>query len=570
MPGVLYTLAAVILLIRIGESPPFAHNWETYAAWRFFSFWDGPGQPTRDVLALSDGLMTDSGRGPIMGALVWLGFALGDVELGTMRAPVALIAAAAVPLLWLVGQRIGGPWVAGLAAVLLALSPVYLLYGRTATLVGISLVPALLTMLALIHLVEETDRSKGREAIAWLVALQLFLVIGAYAYAPVRLLWPISVGLLAITVMGDRAWRGWRLIASVITIITLPLALAAIEEATAPHPDPVGAVTGYFNVRDEQVWSLRQHPERYQDFLRTPTGDAVEGAPVTLAARLAVQNSGDLARLVLDRETLPTWTDHWNAHGRLWPALMAPFCGIGLAVVAWGAIAQRRRPDLILLALTAGLLLPLLLTTRVHIGRMVPSLPLLLFMVARGWFVLVAVIDSGLSRLVTGWPTVRLSPIARIGVVLMTVGFVALIGRSTWRNAQHAPPMPREQPVIEALARQTLAARDRGSAALIADPTLGLEIEGVHAATYRLALDDRYRFVDLTGRVTADSPAGDGRPPLYVVGALDRVRDGSLPDLCDNLYLVAPNARESFFSALGTDGTLPGCSTPVRYVGLPE
>ncbi len=107
MPIGLYALAALLLTVRIGEHPGFAYNWESYTAWRYFTFWEGPDRTVADVLALTDGLMTDSGQGPLVGLPVWVGFALGGVGLAAMRLPVALLAAGAVPLLWLVGRRRG-------------------------------------------------------------------------------------------------------------------------------------------------------------------------------------------------------------------------------------------------------------------------------------------------------------------------------------------------------------------------------------------------------------------------------------------------------------------------------
>jgi uncharacterized membrane protein len=106
-----------------------------------------------------------------------------------LRLPVVLLAALAVPLLYVLGRKFFGRLPVGtllseamsvLAALLLALSPVYLLYSRTATAVGVSLVPALLTILALLWVLERPD-------LWWRIgALLGTLVLGAYGYAPIR------------------------------------------------------------------------------------------------------------------------------------------------------------------------------------------------------------------------------------------------------------------------------------------------------------------------------------------------------------------------------------------------
>src|SRR4051794_31808766 len=128
-PGLaLYALALALLLPRLDTHPPFVYNWEHYTAWAVFAFWD---HPSLTILRPIDGLMTGSGRSPLIAPVAWLTFHFGGVGLGSLRLATAMLAAAAVPLLWLVGEQFVGRREALLAAVLLALSPVFLLYGRT-------------------------------------------------------------------------------------------------------------------------------------------------------------------------------------------------------------------------------------------------------------------------------------------------------------------------------------------------------------------------------------------------------------------------------------------------------
>src|SRR5829696_7102996 len=99
-PISLYIVAAALLLLRIGDHPPFPYNWEGYTAWGLFNFLD---HPSDNILRLNEGLMTDSSYSLLTILPAWLGYALGGVGLAPMRVPIALIAAGAVPLLWLVG-----------------------------------------------------------------------------------------------------------------------------------------------------------------------------------------------------------------------------------------------------------------------------------------------------------------------------------------------------------------------------------------------------------------------------------------------------------------------------------
>jgi 4-amino-4-deoxy-L-arabinose transferase-like glycosyltransferase len=149
----LYLLALALLLFRLDSHPAYPHNWEHYTVWRLLDFRE---RPTLSVLRFDDGLMTDSGQSPLIVFPVWVASMVGLDWLIAMRLPVVLLSALAVPLLWIVGRRLIEEPAALLAAVLLALSPVFLLYGRTATTVGLSLVPALLTVYVLTRMLTGT------------------------------------------------------------------------------------------------------------------------------------------------------------------------------------------------------------------------------------------------------------------------------------------------------------------------------------------------------------------------------------------------------------------------------
>lgn len=599
----LYLLAAAFLAFRLPDRPPFPYNWEDYTAWRLFSFWWTPESDPAGVFALTDGLMTDSGRGPLVGLPATVGFALGGVGLLPLRLPVALVAALAAPLLWAVGRRLASPGAAVVAALLLALSPVFLLYGRTATIVGVSLVPALVAALALARTLEATRR---RERWRWLVALQLALVAAIYAYAPVRLVWPVALGVLALGAAGLGAppdgtagigggsgrrlrrpyrvmagnpgprpaaqpeqgptagpSRRWLLGAVVATALTVPAALVLIEVATAPDPDPGGALARYFWARGEQVLAFREDPAAYAYYLRPSPEDAggTRGDAGDLARRLVAQNAGDLLRLLADRDTLPTATDHWNARGRLWPGALAPLFALGLLATAWRAVRRRDRRAWTLLALVAGLTFPLLLTSRVHVGRLVPALPFLLLLVAIGGAAAVGGARAAIERR-RPRGAVRGSWVGTVG----SVALLAIVAAAT--RAEEAVPIPsgREAQTVAALRDLAPLAAEHGGMALVEDPALGAEIERVRAANYRLALDRLYRFGDL------DDPRptrADDRPALRYGGVLGRLESGTMPDPCRPLYAVAPEIETAFLAALGPDGAPAGCAAPVAYLLLP-
>ena len=139
-------------------------------------------------------------------------------------------------MLWLLGRRLFRPGPATLAALLLATSPVFLLYGRTATLVGASRAAAALR-LALVRVLDAGPDDGWRWRREGLLAGSL--VLGIYAYAPVRLLWPLAIGLLALAAIRNRARRHVLLRAVLLCALVVPVAMMALEALVAPEPDPI-------------------------------------------------------------------------------------------------------------------------------------------------------------------------------------------------------------------------------------------------------------------------------------------------------------------------------------------
>ena len=544
----LYLLAAGLLLIPgpFGSHPDWAYNWEGYTAWRWSTYWEPPTGPAFEIWAPTDGLMTDSGQGPLVGLPVAIGIALAGVGLEAMRVPVALLAALSVPLLWLLGRRLFGLGPATLAALLLATSPVFLLYGRTATLVGASLPPLLVSALALVRVLDAGTDAGWRWRREGLLAGSLLL--GIYAYAPVRLLWPLALGLLAIAPLRNRARRGVLLRAALLCAIAVPAATMALEALVAPEPDPLAAAMSYFHARGEQLVTMSGDPAAASEYLRT--GSAVASG-WGAATQLVVQNAADLSGLLLDRDTGPAPVDYWNERGRFWPWFFLPFAVIAVVSIlrGWLRVPDRRPAMVLPLALFLGLALPLLLTSRVHIGRLVPALPFGLLLVSAGAWIVAGWIGEVARRAASGeLEAARWIAPVLAGTLLVPAAVAARVDMET-------PLSPtRESLTAEALADWREDAQERGGAVLVEDPALGDDIERVHAATYRLDLDDVYRFVDI-GRVGATPErATDARPVLLWRGALKALQAGEIPQPCQRLWFVTPEIAGEFFSAWHASG----------------
>jgi hypothetical protein len=514
--------------------------------------------------------MTDSSHSALTVLPAWLGFAVGGIGLASMRAPIALIAAGAVPLLWLVGRRMFGQSVGLLAAILLSLSPVFLLYGRTATIVGISLVPALLTIYALVRVLKRPQDWR------WLVGLQVLLLLGAYAYATIRFLWPLSLILLVVEWIFRRGERRALLLAFGVTVLTLPTMLVAVQYG--PGGDPVSTLSEYYSGRGEQVGALSSKPQEYAYYLELTPEEQVEGkpigSPIELAWRLISRNARDYANLLLDWDTSPALRDYWNARGRLYPIPLVPFFLLGLGYAGWRGRKRVGMEYRVLLALFFGFGLPLLLTSRVHIGRLIFALPLLMLIVSIGymWVVgwVVRRVGGFLSRRsgeVTAEPGWR-----RFAPAALTLSLIAGVGWLTWLDYSASPPPGRESATVAALKAVLPEAGSSGGVAVVVNRGMARVFEEIDFIPYRLDLDGTYRFISLfeggEQSIPPSPSAGDTRVPLYLGGVMTRLeKPETMPNYCGNIYYVDPDVESQFLDAVKDRSRF--CSDDLKYKLLP-
>jgi hypothetical protein len=552
IPLALYLVAAAALLSPwpFASLPAWAYNWEGYTAWRWSTYWERPVGPTSDIWAPNDGLMTDSGQGPLVGLPAAAGIAVVGFTIDAFRVPVTLLAAAAPPLLWSFARPIAGSGPALLAGLLLMTSPAFLLYGRTSTLVGVSLVPLLLTAIALRRVVTAPSIARWswqREGV--LVAT---LPLGIFAYAPVRLLWPLTIAFLGIVALCHHQRRTTLAATALLCALAVPLALMALEQFARAEPDPQAAALGYFSARGEQLATMSGDPAQAWSYVREPdTGPAASWGPLR---QLVVQNSADLGRLLLDRETRPVVTEYWNERGRFWPWFLLPFGVYGAVVSLWRG-SRSNAAQLLPVFLAAGLLVPLILTSRVHVGRMLPALPFALLVAAVG----IWIVASQLSE----WTRPnRFCWTARGPGALLAFSVLVPALLSAHSDLQTLPTPTRESHIAAVMAAWQGSAVERGGAVLVEDPSLGDEIEAVRAVTYRLELDPLYQFVDLQRDEVDDL---DSRPPLFWRGALGALATGQFHLPCGQLWFVTPEVAGRFLDAWRS----AGCTGSPDIVVLP-
>jgi hypothetical protein len=544
---VLFYLAAVALLAwRLGSRPNFAYNWEPYTARGLIDF---VAHPTRDVFRMNDGLMTDSGRTFTVVGPDWLGFQiLGQSWLG-LRLPIVLISALAVPLTWAFGRRLYSDAVGVTAGVLLMTSPVYLLYGRTGTLVGMSLAPAMLSSLLLWQCVRKSDRHWW----LWLALFQLALVLNSYFYSPIRLLWPIAAVLFAIEFVLRGSSRARFITSLVATILILPMALTVLLPGGPRSPDY--AVEEYFFARGEQVFHLREVPNGISPFLRglapeerAQIADESTNQQLKLLVR---QNVNDLAELLIDRNTRPAITDFWNPHGRLYPRLLTPFFAIGMVwLVVRFPFDPRAR---LMTALFWGLSTPLVLTSQVHIGRLIFVLPLLALICATPAQLIVGML--GRWHAAHRYPGLQHWGPVVIGLLIALVG--AGHGMAEWQTTF---PQPHMSVVADRIVTLTEPPSTQQFVYVFGDLS-GYAIESLRVAELEMELPGYFRFKDLS----TGSERGTGSVSLLYGGVIPLLaRPESIPGYCTNRYLVEPEVLNQFHEESDA-AARKTCGQPLRF-----
>jgi 4-amino-4-deoxy-L-arabinose transferase-like glycosyltransferase len=552
IPLALFLFSAAILLFKLDQHPSSNYNWESYTTWRFFPWWD---HPTTSIFNINESLMTNSGTSPLLAPPIWVSMNVFGVGLFALRLPGALISALAIPLTWIVGRRLVSPRAGVLSAVLLALLPAFLLYGRTATNVGISLVPALLTVYFLARALKEPRNW------IWLSLLQLTLIVSVYAYSPIRILWPISIALFAVEIAFHRGER-WRLaVAFLITIIALP-AILVLYDGTPDH-NPKVALRSYYNARGETALSWKGNPETYKYYLKmTPEEKAAGhliGSGRSFLWRLVKQNAKNLENLYLDRGTSYAIIDFWNPHGRLYYTFLVPFFLMGLAKSLWGVF--RRAEDRVLQACFWGWSLPLLFTSNVHIGRLIYVLPIVCIFVALGFF---TIVDFLVPRL--GMTKVRRLP--AIAATVAALILVAVTANASLADYRVSPPVVPAEGTIARLGADADQLKANGENAVLVRPVAGMELESIEASTFRLVLDDEYQFVDISPGAPSIDRVAEKPALMYglVIESLEHPE--TIPSYCTNRYYVYADVLPKFLEL--TKSAPAECGHPVQYVALTQ
>lgn len=187
-----------------------------------------------------------------------------NAAFGTGRLAVSLLnvtlGALAVPLVWLIGRRLGGPAVGRLSALFLILSPMFVAQSREARMYPLMNLSILAATAALVVLMDHHARrqvlSGGRQVALWaVVVIATASAIHAHATA---VIFPVlaALAVAAGVAMGGLGWRALR-----------DLALAGVALAAASLP-ALGPMLVHAGSTLDDFWIPAPTPARvYAQFL---------------------------------------------------------------------------------------------------------------------------------------------------------------------------------------------------------------------------------------------------------------------------------------------------------------
>ncbi len=360
-------LVFILLFVKLNTYPNTLYNWENYSLASIFHYRFSDTKITLEkYLDATDGLMTDSGDTLATGLPMYLITKQFGYELGWMRVWSAGLSLLGIISFFLLMTKVFGHRISTLATFFFGTSQAFLLYGRTATNVGPTLLMEMLSVSVIYYFLKKTDSLK------LLITSVILILVNYYFYAPIRFFTPILLLLI-----GRLLWlkfsslvskhqplfltkRKSRLLAAgLLCIFSL---IISIHFKTQ--------ILDYYFARGEHLFANISYQPLAQ----------------TLNQKMfftVLQNAWLYLKMLFSLDARPVIVDFGNYYGQMINHFLVPFFVIGF-VMTLNKVNKSNSKYFLLLIWFILTGLPIILTNNVHIGRLFLNLAPMYVIVAIG------------------------------------------------------------------------------------------------------------------------------------------------------------------------------------------
>jgi len=421
--GAAVALLLVFLFADLGGYTGWLMVWEPSVIEGFAeAFYQGKNLPQYSLACLSwnFGLVSNSHLTLLYGVLTYGLWEVAGISPLTLRLAAALLAVACLAPAWYLARRLGRPKTAAFAVIVLTVNPALIFYGRY----GVSLTGTLLGVaVAILCCALLVDKKTVRWWHGLVTGVTVF--VATLGYSPGRTAIVSALVVMAFLLFRDRretSRQRWLAAVLLLAVVAVAWTLEATHEKTR----------FFLGARGEQIVTIMDEPVRIHRYLGR------EVAPKDLTLRDRAEIVGTVFRQRFP-EMFKVWGYPFSSQVSVISVVQTdpprlPLYPQALAVfVLWGVIATLRRPlaglHPFLLTWAAAVCLPLLLTTRVDVHRlMMIIIPLSLWA------------GIGIHRATRAMAACRVSPAVQVGfAVLLLVGIAA--GNSSFLYHQSSPPV---------------------------------------------------------------------------------------------------------------------------------
>lgn len=367
LTGAIIILIGILLFVKLNTYPKTLYNWENYslASILRYQFIDST-VTLQEYLGETDGLMTDSGDTLATGLPMYLITSHFGYDLGWMRFWSASLTLLGTIYFFLLIAKVFGYKISVLATFFFGTSQAFLLYGRTATNVGPTLLLEVLSAYTIYHFLKDNRSQK------LFITSIILIFVNYYFYAPIRFFTPILLLLI-----GRFLWlkcsslanehrrssltkgRNRLLATSLLGIFCLVVIFHLKSE-----------ISNYYFARGEHLFANIS----YQ-----PLNQIVNRKMILTI----IQNTWFYLKMLFSLDSRPAIVDFGNYYGQMINQFLVPFFVIGFTSTVIKVIKKNLKFSLLLgWFLLTGL--PITFTSNVHIGRLYLNLAPMYVMIAVG------------------------------------------------------------------------------------------------------------------------------------------------------------------------------------------